>query len=269
MRSWTRLRIPWALTTLCVVGPATAAVPPLDSDHDGVSDRQERDLGLDPRLVNIPEPLLFDMVRGLGARRGELELNALADGRLRSYGRGREPHALSGGPEMEYVFADGYGLEVELPLSTAGVEAWKFALQGTLPYWNSGRFIHGWLGMGEYLVDDPRGRGTALYVAAYRLDEHWSAVAMIGAQGTTKGREHPSRLAAVFNPSVFYDASSKVTLGVELNKLFEPDGTVDLVVLPQVHFQPSAEWKIQVGTGVHVDPWGASHLASIRIATMF
>ena len=264
-----------SLQTALILGAIVAASPgaaaePVDTDHDGVSDRQERALGLDPRLVNIPEPLLFDMVRGLGARRGELEVNVLADSRLRTYGRARDRYELQGGPEMEYVFADGYGLEVELPLSTSGVEAWKFAVQGTLPYWNSGRFIHGWLGMGEYLVDDPRGRGTALYVAAYRLDEHWSAIAMVGAQGTTKGRDQQrSHLAAVFNPSVFYDASSKVTLGVELNKLLEPDGTVDLVVLPQVHFQPTAAWKIQMGTGVHVDQWGASHLASIRVATMF
>ena len=29
--------------------------------------------------VNIPEPLMFDLVRGLGAKQGELEINSLAD----------------------------------------------------------------------------------------------------------------------------------------------------------------------------------------------
>ncbi len=29
--------------------------------------------------VSVPEPLMFDLVRGLGARQGELEINALGE----------------------------------------------------------------------------------------------------------------------------------------------------------------------------------------------
>lgn len=30
-------------------------------------------------IVSVPEPLMFDLVRDLGARQGELEINALAE----------------------------------------------------------------------------------------------------------------------------------------------------------------------------------------------
>ncbi len=35
--------------------------------------------GATQEIVSVPEPLMFDLVRGLGARQGELEINALAE----------------------------------------------------------------------------------------------------------------------------------------------------------------------------------------------
>ncbi len=256
---------------------------PPDRDDDGVTDADEKRLGLDPDTVNIPEPLLFDMVRGLGARRGEVELNVLAQG-----GAGADPH-LTGGPEVEYVFAPGHAVEVELPMSSRGVDAWKGSLQGTLPAPGNGRFVHGWLVTGEYLLGDPDvrcrsamgiscplgegrlgglgARATALYVVGLRFDRHWSAVAMIGGRGE---KERRGRAAfAVLNPSIFYDASSSITFGMEMNSLLEDDGTTDLVLLPQVHWQPSRAWKLQVGSGAHVDEAGATWLTTARVCLTY
>jgi len=49
--------------------------------------------------VHIPEPLMFDLVRGLGARQGELEVNSLADFPL-NYTTTR---GIDWAPEVEYA----------------------------------------------------------------------------------------------------------------------------------------------------------------------
>jgi hypothetical protein len=242
--------------------PATGELTETDRDQDGVTDAVESELGLDVDVVNIPEPLLFDMVRGLGARRGELEVNALGQS-------GPKGAAFGGGPEMEYVFAKGYGVEVELPVSLSGVEAWKASLQGTLPFSDSGRFTHGWLLTGEYLLGDaPGARATAVYIAALRFNRRWSAVTMLGGR-TERLKSGAPRYFGVLNPSVFFDVSPNVTLGLEMNSLLEEDGTTDLVLLPQLHWQPSRSWKVQLGTGAHVDQAGATSLVALRLSYTF
>ena len=113
-----------------------------------------------------------------------------------------------------------------------------------------------------------RARVTALYLAAVRFDARWSALAMIGGRHE-KERGTGSRSSAVVNPSVFFDASTRLTLGLELNGLLEVDGTTDLVVLPQVHWQASRAWKAQVGAGGHVDEAGAGFLSALRLSCTF
>jgi hypothetical protein len=256
-----------ALVLASLPSPASASprmnhVPTTsDLDQDGLTDDEEGALGLDPDVVNIPEPLLFDMIRGLDARRGELELNALVQTSPR-----RSP-AFSGGPEVEYVFAKGHGLEVELPVSTSGVDAWKGSLQGTLPH-PTGHFNHGWLLTGEYLLGDPGARVTGTYIAALRFNRHWSALTMIGGR-IEKQRGAGTKRFGVLNPSLFFDASPYVTIGLEMNSLLEDDGTTDLVLLPQLHWQPTKEWKVQLGGGAHVDEAGATLLSALRLSYMY
>lgn len=255
------------LVGLALAWPTTAAArddasSAVDRDRDGVSDAVERQLGLDPDVVGVPEPLNFDMVRGLGARRGEVEMSVLAqhDGAL--------PRGLGGGFELEYAFARGHAVEVELPLSSAGVGAWKGGLQGTLPFARGAPVLHGWLVTGEYLLGDPGLRLTGVYVAAMRLHRRWSAVAMIGGRSSAS-RDDGARHGGVLNPSLFYDASSFVTVGLETNTLLEVDGTTDLVLMPQVHWQPARAWKVQLGSGAHVDEAGATLLSALRLSYMY
>ena len=61
--------------------------------------------------LHIPEPLIFDLVRGLGAERGEFEANVLGEFPLGDKsGRGIE-----WAPEVEYAIVDGFALEFEVP----------------------------------------------------------------------------------------------------------------------------------------------------------
>lgn len=92
----------------------------------------------------IPEPLVFDLIRPLGAEKGELEVNSLF-----RIAPSDQPRRLQWAPEVEYAFAEGYGIEFELPLENAGVASYKGAIQGTLPGPWKRRFIHGWQAIGE------------------------------------------------------------------------------------------------------------------------
>jgi hypothetical protein len=252
-------RVAWFAGALILLRSpfASATHHHADRDEDGVTDQEEDELGLDPDVVNIPEPLLFDMIRGLGARKGELEFNSIVEQESKG--------SPFGGPEMEYAFARGHAVEVQMPLSSSGIDAWNMSLQGTFPYANRGAFIHGWLATGEYLLHDPGVRATAVYIAAVRLSKQWSALTMIGARAATT-RRAGSLYEGVFNPSLYFDASSSITLGLELNSLLEDDGTTDLVLLPQVHWQFSREWKVQLGSGAHVDDAGATFLSALRLS---
>lgn len=75
-----------------------------------------------------------------------------------------------------------------------------------------------------------------------------------------------TRYSGGLTPSVFFDASSNLTIGLEMNSLLEDDGTTDLVLLPQVHWQPSRAWKVQLGSGAHVDEAGATMLSALRLS---
>lgn len=91
---------------------------------------------------------------------------------------------------------------------------------------------------------------------------------MAGARSSAT-RDEGARHGGVLNPSLFYDASSFVTVGLETNTLLEIDGTTDLVVMPQLHWQPARAWKVQVGSGAHVDEGGATLLSALRLSFMY
>ena len=75
--------------------------------------------------VSIPEPLMFDLVRGLGAKQGELEINSLADFPLNN-GSNR---GVEWAPEIEYALFDNFAIELEFPLNNFELEALKMAIQ--------------------------------------------------------------------------------------------------------------------------------------------
>ncbi|MFN4261406.1 MAG: hypothetical protein ACK4RK_19140 [Gemmataceae bacterium] len=95
---------------------------------------------------DVPEPMVFDLIRPLGARKGELEVNVLG---LVPFRRTRSPFSqfifITGAdevpdkregfewaPEIEYAPFDNFALEFELPMFDGKVEAFKGAAQYTL-----------------------------------------------------------------------------------------------------------------------------------------
>jgi hypothetical protein len=63
------------------------------------------------QIVTIPEPLNFDLVRGLGARQGELEINSLADFPLNNTSN----RGVEWAPEIEYALFNNFAIELEFP----------------------------------------------------------------------------------------------------------------------------------------------------------
>src|SRR5690606_14286490 len=201
--------IPYALAAACAVG---CPEPHSDSDGDQVTDCVERRTGTDPRssdsdadgvadgredknrdghvdpgetdprvpglfpgaAPHIPEPLAFDLVRGLGARAGELEINTLA---ISPWSR-RGP--VEWAPEIEWAPRDDLALELELSIHNTQLHALKLALQFTFPHAHRRDFIAGWQLIGTYAPGERLLETTSLFIAGYRFDRRWSALAMAG-----------------------------------------------------------------------------------------
>lgn len=245
-----------------------------DTDRDGVTDGDE-DLNrdghvdrpegeTDPRrpglfpgdYPHIPEPLAFDLVRGLGAREGELEANSLV---LVGLDTGRVTWA----PEVEWAFADGYAVEFELPMVDRHLEALKLALQGTLPSDRFGHFAHGWQTFAEVSLDNGHTDAVLLYVFGHRLTRSWSYLTMIGARSTAS-KGGLSDWATVLNSSLFVDVREWWTAGLESNTWLDQHGEWRLRLLPQVHLQLSEHVRIQLGAGAEAQPSGLTPVVGTR-----
>lgn len=225
----------------------TPAPPdPRDRDGDGVSDRAERRQHTDPEVPglfpgaypHIPEPLRFDLVRGLGARRGEFEANVL----MSSTG---PFDGLHWAPEIEWAFADRHALEFEIPMHNRNVEALKIAVQGTFRE-QYPVFIHGWQFIGEGVLAGA-GEFTAIYIAGRRFGSRFSMLGMLGPSLRVDAAGLTADL--VLNPSVFFDVGERTTIGLEnIARLRGKHSQV--TTLPQIHVQLGRHFRLQAGTGV-------------------
>lgn len=294
-RSTTAYQAPWmsALVALVVSVPAHAQ-PPRDSDRDGLPDELERRTGTDPLAPDtdldgvpdgvedesrdgrvdagesnprrpglfpgsrphIPEPLVFDLVRGLGASKGELEVNTLTLFDV-------ESKTLVWAPEVEWAFADGYAVELELPMVDRHLEALKLALQGTLPSpWAS--FTHGWQGFAEVGLDAGDTDGVLLYILGQRPAPMWSYLVMLGAN-TTFSERSVAEIAAIANASLFADVREWQTWGIETNTSLTDGGEWVVRAFPQVHIQLSEELRIQLSAGAELRNNQVVPLAALRL----
>jgi len=192
--------------------------------------------------VQIPEPMVFDLVRQLGAEKGEIEINALFEQPLDS----SDPTETMVAPEIEYAFADGFGLELELPFEGGKLESVKAAAQWTLG--ERGNFVHGTQIIVERLVQEDGWDLSALYIPAFRFNDTWSALAMFGAESIS-GPGVTDDLAALANLTVFARLNTRLTAGLELNSLLGADAGASLLVMPQLQIDITDLLTVQLGLG--------------------
>ncbi len=201
----------------------------------------------------LPEPMFFDLVRPLGARRGELEANVLVHA---SPARGKVG-AVAWAPEVEWALLDGLAVELELPLVGTELHAVKAAVQWTAPS-PSSRLQHGVQLIGERLLHEHGTEGTALYIAGGRAGR-LGLLAMMGARVSSLPEVGPVLLA---NPSAFVELGHGRAIGIEGN-VAVADG-VSGAALAQVHWQVARHLRVQLGGGATFDVGRTGALALAR-----
>jgi hypothetical protein len=206
-----------------------------------------------PTLANeapdIPEPMVFDMVRPLGAKRGELEANTLVQRNLSGPER-----AVEWAPEIEYAIFDGFAVEAELPIEGTTITDYKMGLQGTFGTFANGRGIHGVQYLGLYNRAGQRWESTLVYIVGLRLSERWSTLSMIGAGDVTFSG--PSNRNFILNHSTFFDLDASIHVGVEINTRRGSDTYT--LVMPQAQFALAEGLSLQTGFGAvrsDGEPW--------------
>jgi len=239
----------------------------------------------DPRTEGrrpaIPEPMVFDLVRPLGARRGELEINTLGLAPLRREtrrGRGdplgsipesKNPRKLEWAPEVEFAPWDDFALELELPFEGGELEAYKVAAQLTLGTDGKARRTHGIQGILQYDEEPGTWTGSLLYIAGERFLENWSVLGMIGGRAEFGGTTNDPKAEFLLNLSVFRDITHSMSLGLETNTTLGSPGQRTFLLMPQLHWELSNRCMLQLGAGVRLDEESYLPLLGFRLIWTF
>jgi len=246
--------------------PEVAGGEPFGAEEASAEDDQPR----------IPEPMVFDLVRPLGARRGELEINTLLIQPIGSVPDSTIPNALglSGStfewaPEVEFVVRDGLAFELEFPFETTTLGAYKTAAQWTFGTAFNQQYIHGVQAIVQYDRHPQSWLPTVLYVAGWRFDEVWSMLGMVGVRGDTGAEVRGQRVQRLLNLSLFADVNKHLTVGVETNLAATMDGEASLMVMPQLHCELTDYFMIQAGAGGQFAGDGSMGEAAARVIRSF
>lgn len=216
---------------------------------------------------HVPEPLVFDLVRPLGARKGEVEFNTLGIVPLnrriggRSHGSddlgmvplSRDNAEIEWAPEIEFALADGFALEFEFPFEGSQLEALKMGAQWTLGTALDNRYIHGFQGLAERALESTTSSWTGLYLAGMRFSPRWSLLGMWGASyeaGSGVEEKGGQRTRLLQNVSLFYNVTDKTHLGLETNYAVSMHGKQTLLLMPQMQMALSKHLCVQLGAGV-------------------
>jgi len=194
------------------------------------------DAAVSSGVPHIPEPMVFDLVRPLGVRRGEFETNAL-------FQYVPESGEVDWAPEIEYGVFDGFAVEIELPFTGSALQEYKVAAQGTLA--SADGFVHGWQVIARRVRHDAEYSVDGLYLAGYSWPGPASMLSMVGMR--TEGIGGALRHLAIVNSAWFVDLSAALTLGLEVN--LELADRSNYLAMPQIHGDLSEQVTIQFGGG--------------------
>lgn len=223
------------------------------SDSLSLEAPQEVDaLNHDPDVVKgapvFPEPMIFDLVRPLGARKGEFEANTLALLPL----QGRR-YNVDWAPEIEYAFANGYAIELELPMYNGEIEAYKLALQGTFSFNKEATFIHGWQWIGEYILDGRILENSFLYLMGYDIGGGRSIYNIVGPRHNLFDASaeilNISAWTLLYNFTFNQKINQRTILAIENNYAYHVGVGHEFRVTPQVHWRVSEFFNFQIGGG--------------------
>lgn len=235
---------------LCVSAPAQAIepirpalIPPIFTHED---------------LIDIPEPLFFDLIRRPDSHPGEIEVNVLVGVPLHSQPR------ISWSPEIEYAFARGHAVELEFDVDHDRLERVQLGLQGTFGYSRNQRFIHGWQILAGYDLAERTIEFTGLYMFALRLTQRLSSWVLVGPRVSGPGEGGESQATFVINPSLYFRVHPKVNLALESTVLYGSSEQV-AVLLGEVEWDISPSLQVQLGIGPRWDHGVADPFCTLRL----
>lgn len=205
------------------------------SNVDAVSGQSE--------VPKIPEPMFFDLVRPLGAKKGQWEANSLFSTPLRQF---EEPFDWE--PETEYVIGRGFAIEPQVIFHNQHLKGGQFTVQQTFGTRWKHRFIHGALGRIEYFHPNLVS-GEWAYLAGARLNKRWSVFSITGLRRTDFSGS--GKFQALLNPSIFYSIGKKVNIGLETNLALGSGSTNQYQFVPQMHLQMDKTNELQFGVGLN------------------
>ena len=218
---------------------------------------------------DIPEPMVFDLVRELGAKKGELEINVLAEIPLSSI----SSRHIDWAPEIEYAIWDNFAVEFELPLEDDTLEALKMAMQYTFGTSASGHFIHGTQFMVEKIRKTAKWDISLLYIPAYRFDTVWSVIGLFGVRQQVGAESQNKTTTLLLNATIFAELSDRTALGLEFNNSdpgdFDEEEDLELLVMPQIHLEISEHWSLQTGLGAEFTDKNVNATGALRMIAEF
>ncbi len=208
---------------------------------------------------DIPEPMVFDLVHGLGVEKGAFEANVLALFPLND----TSIRPVDWAPEVEYAIRDGIALEFEVPFEDSELEAYKFAAQFTHAQSLEHRRIHGSQFIVEKFDNKDIWELTGLYLLGNEFNAQWSAMTMLGLRATTGSdvSDHEELLA---NFTLFRKLSHHWVLGIENDLAVDLDDDWGLLVFPQRHYEIGEFLEIQFGAGAEIDDDDTDFSAGFR-----
>lgn len=218
-----------------------------DTDRDMASDTMERAAGTHPdrnAYNTVPEPMIYDLVRGLDAEAGELEANALI-----MIAPNRRGARIGYAPEVEYAFLDGFAGELELPFSDERLEALKGALQATLVRAPDGSWGHGVQLLGEGYLHEPVFLSALTHIGQLRIGERVTLGSISGGEIVIDHQTGQVHGAGLANVTLGYAVAPLVVTALETNIAVDDAALVSWRVTPQVHVQVNHHFRMQMGLG--------------------
>lgn len=189
---------------------------------------------------SFPEPMVYDLMRGLDAKKGELEFNVLSSSNFSS-----QNQRIQINPEIEYAIMDGLAFELEIPIDRQIVST-KWGLQYTLTP-KSTKFMMGLQGIYEKFKNSDREDFSLATVLNYRLSQAFSLVAITGLRDATMS-DLNDHYAFIMNVSLFYQINDRVTLGLENDRnIYFGKKKRKALTIPQVSWKANQYFKIQSG----------------------
>jgi len=209
--------------------------------------------------LDIPEPMVFDLVHGLGVEKGAFEANVLALFPLND----TSVRPVDWAPEVEYAIRDGIALEFELPFEDSELEAYKFAVQFTHAESFEHRRIHGSQFIVEKLDNEDIWELTGLYFLGNKFNADWSAMTMLGLRVTT-GSDVSDHEEVLANFTLFHELNHRWVFGIENDLATDLDDDWELLVFPQLHYEIGEFLEIQFGAGAEIDDDDTDFTAGFR-----